>query len=465
MLKSIFKNSIVVTGLTILQFSVMFITQITLARLIEPQIFGVFAIITVVAMFFHTLSSLNTDKYIIREQTEIEKKIDVTFTVELLWSSIVFIIAILVIPFAILLIDKPDILIYCQVYVLTCLSSPFVKLKSLLEKDGKFISSSLPIVFSTVVSSLIAIVMAHNDYTLWALVTWRILSYVLEGLIIYIIIDYKPKLCFDKTIIKESQRFSYPLTISLVVSYIYSNVDYIIIDSILDINAVGYYWLAYQTTHFFLAIRGSINKVFYPALSKITKKSNKNRLFEDINSLTSIVYLIPVIIIFNMGNLFVVYVYGEEWADSVILFKVFILVVLFKAVASSAGPLLHTYKNTHNDLEVALINLFLLPFTVFFMVNFFGVIGAALGIGIISSLSGFYVYQRYVKDITGKGYFAYFGKPIIICLIVFLWDYFFYQESFLISILYILFEFLFIAFLYKDLLIRLFVEIFKEKMA
>ncbi|KDN28689.1 hypothetical protein VFDL14_15685 [Vibrio fortis] len=436
MIKSIFTNSFIVSALTILQFFVMFLSQVMLARIIEPEVFGVFAIITVISMFFHTASNLNSDRYIIREQADIEKKMDVTFTMELLWSLTIFIIAIFILPFVLLCIDRQDILVYCQVYVIACLFNPFSKLKSLMEKDASFVKSSVPMVFSSIISSIIAIVMANHDAGLWALVVWRSLSYIIEGIIIYAISEYKPRLKFDIDIIKKSQRFSYPLTIGLIVSFVYGNVDYIIIDRLIDVNSVGFYWLAYQTSHYFLAIRGSINRVVYPALSRIERSNDKEILFDNVNFITCFVYIIPVIVTFFLGDEFIVYVYGQEWSESVILFKIFMLVVLFKAVASSAGPLLHINGNTRNDLEVALINLILLPIAIYIMVKYYGVVGAAVGVGVISTFSGFYVYQRYVKAITGKGYFRYFGKLIFICSVVFFWDFLFHSESVLIGCIY-----------------------------
>lgn len=449
MLKSVFGNGVLVSVLTICQFFVLFISQIILARIIAPEIFGIFAIISAISMFFYTLCNLNTDKYLIKEQKEIEAIMDTTFTIEIMWTIFVIIFGILVLPTLLEIFSESNILIYCQIYLIACLSNPFLKLKSLMEKKSNFVLSSFPLVFSSIISSTVAILMAYNGFTIWALIVWRCLSYFLEGSIILIISDYKPKFKFDLEIIKKSLNFTYPLTLSAIIAFIYTNIDYLIIDKLMDKSEVGFYWLAYQTSHYFLAIRSSINKVVYPVLSRMNSYKTRIELFSHMNVITSFIYLIPLLLIVFLGEEIITYIYGSEWIGSVILFKIFMIIILFKAVASSAGPLLHVNGNTQNDLEIALISLIALPICMICFIHYLGLIGAAASVGFVSVFSSYYVYQRYIKKITGHGYIYYFGRIIFIIICVLLAEYFIDSMSIFINFIYIILFLLISLFLYR----------------
>lgn len=448
MLRNIFTNSFIVSSLTVLQFLVLLGSQVILARLIEPEVFGIFAVITVISMFFYTVSNMNTDRYLIKEQEKIEEIMDTTFTMEVIWTIFIFLSGLILLPSIIYILDKPDVLIYCQVYLLACFSNPCLKLKSLMEKKSKFLYSSFPIVISSIISSLVAIYMVYNGETLWALVAWRCLSYILEGVIIFSISDYKPKLKLNFEIVKKTHNFVYPLTLSAIISFVYTNIDYLIIDKVMDAKTVGFYWLAYQTSHYFLAVRSSINKVVYPALSRMGSQNSRKGLFTHVNFITALIYITPLVFTVFLGEEVITLVYGKEWGGAVILFKIFMVVVLFKAVASSAGPLLHVHGNTRNDLEVALINMLLLPVSIYLMVLYFGVVGAAIGVGIVTIISSYYVYQRYIKPITGKGYFDYFDRLIVIVVGIFVVEYFFDTNSLYANFGYIVGSILLTGYLY-----------------
>ena len=66
-----------------------------------------------------------------------------------------------------------------------------------------------------------------------------------------------------------SISFGYPLLISGVLVFIAGNVDYYVVDFLLKEEALGFYWMAYQISHYLFFIRTGINKVLYPTLAKI----------------------------------------------------------------------------------------------------------------------------------------------------------------------------------------------------
>ena len=90
--------------------------------------------------------------------------------------------------------------------------------------------------------------------------------------------------------------------------------------------------------------------------TKINNFKDQIKLFDLVSSITSLIYFVPVFIILFFSQEIIVLVYGEKWLPSSILLQVFSVVVLFKAVSSNVGPLLHAHSNTKVDMEVAILN-------------------------------------------------------------------------------------------------------------
>ena len=86
MLKRLISGGITVSIITILQVIILFIVQVTLARILEPSEFGVFAFLSLIVMLITHFGNMNGDKFLIKEKGDANKVLDTIFTVELIWS-------------------------------------------------------------------------------------------------------------------------------------------------------------------------------------------------------------------------------------------------------------------------------------------------------------------------------------------------------------------------------------------
>ena len=130
--------------------------------------------------------------------------------------------------------------------------------------------------------------------------------------------------------------------------------------------------------------------------------------------ITSVLYFIPIFTILLFAQEIIIFVYGEKWLPSAVLLQIFSIIVLIKAVASNVGPLLHTYSYTKVDMEVAIINLFLMIPLTYFLTLSYGTIGAAIAVFFVGNITVFYTYQVYMKKLINRGYLHYFLKILIL---------------------------------------------------
>ena len=86
MIKNLIADGVTVAIIAILQIIALFVVQITLARILQPSEFGVFAFISLIVMLITHFGNINGDKFLIKERGDANKILDTIFTFDLLWS-------------------------------------------------------------------------------------------------------------------------------------------------------------------------------------------------------------------------------------------------------------------------------------------------------------------------------------------------------------------------------------------
>jgi len=424
--KKVVSGGAIVTLITIAQFAVLFAVQVIFARLLEPEQFGVFAFIAMITMFFNSLISIYGDKYLIMEKDNTPKILDTIFTMELLWAFFLLCFCILFVPSLMNLLDKSHLTEYIQIFCIIFLYNPLIKPKALFEKELSFFKANMPLLIANIIGGTVGIFLAFGGYGIWSLVWWKISVLIIETVFIWFILPYRPRIYVNYDIVKKSLNFGYPLLVSTVMVFIYSNIDYYIIDQLMDEKTLGFYWMAYQIAHYLLFIRVGINKVLFPIFSKLEDIKSQIKVFDLMTTVTSIIYFIPIFIILLFAEEIILIIYGEKWLASAPLLKVFSVIVLIKGIAGNTSPLLHRNGKTKVDMELAILNLILLPPIIYYFTLFYGTIGASIAIFIIGNISIIFTYQRYIKKLINKDYFDYFPKVfflLFLCLVLLVINY------------------------------------------
>ena len=405
------------------QYFIAIITQIVLARILEPSNFGILAFVLMVTLFFNNFVNIHGDKYIVYENFLTNDKINNVFTLELILAIIFFILVVALSPYLMQVLEKSNQTSFIQFLCLSFFYIPLSRIRALHERELSFYKANSPMFFGQLLGGIIAIVLALNNYGIWSLLWWKVSILFIEIIILWLISSYRPKLSINKVICKEIINYGKPLLLSSVLVYFVGNYDYAVVDRLTSVEQLGYYWLAFQISHYFLNARTAINKVVFPALSRLNEKKDRFKVFEFITNLMSIIYLIPTILVLIFGDELIGLIFGYKWLPATTSFKIFFVIVLVKAIASNAGPLLHAEGNTVADFKLSILNVIMIIPIVYYCTLYGGIEGAAIGILIVGFISVVVAYHFFVKSMTGHGFLYYLWKPL---LIVFLSSSFFF---------------------------------------
>ena len=367
-----------------------------LARLLTPTEFGIVAIVTVFTSFFNLLSSFGLGPAIIQNKTLNAQDISGIFSVSVLLSflfaAFFFLCSWLIADFyknsALILITQ---LLAIAVFFYSLRVIPY----SLSLKDLDFKRIGLITVVVQLLSGVVAIVLAYKGYSYFALVYKTIFDAVVSAIVFYCLkpIKMNRKLSAVKKVLSfSSYQFSFNF-----INYFSRNSDNLLIGRFLSASSLGYYEKSYQLMMMPVAnLTYVISQVMHPVLS--TYQSDKKKIFEIYSKILKILSLIgfplSVFLYFSSKNI-VLLLYGEQWLQSVPVFKILSISVGIQMVLSSSGAIFQAVNRTDllfiSGLISAVFMVSGISYGVFYEESLIGIGYGLLFAFVINFFVGFYL--------------------------------------------------------------------------
>jgi len=414
-IKHAFRGGGVVGAAVVIQFIVGFGVQVTLTRMLEPEVFGQIAFAAAVGMLLNSLTDAAGDKYVIQSSENSRNKLDSVFTLELILALFFVVLVFIIAPFAMAAIDKPDSTLLVQVLAFAYFYNPLVRPRCIFEKDLNFLRAKLPIVVSQVVCGVITIFLAWSGFGIWSLVFWRLSVLFCEVLILWAIAMYRPKLAWNTELVRGGLNFGWPLMCAGFLGFFAQNISYLFIGALDNSDELsGYYWLAFQFSVYFLKVREIIYSVLFPIFSRIESSGSKAELFERITKAVSGLFILPVLVAVYFAHELILTIFGEKWEPSVIPFQIIFLTTLIRAINSNVGYFLQSQGITNAALTAVSVNLiFLLP-SGFILSQKYGINGMAYAVLMCDCIAAYVVYERFIRPLTNYGFWHFFSRPLLV---------------------------------------------------
>ncbi len=262
------------SGVSILIVTALqFVTLTILSRLLAPSDFGLLGMVMVVIGFAQIFADMGVSNAIIHRQDATKEALSGLYWLNILAGIIVFILIVIFTPLVVAFYNEPRLnnLLYLSalVFLITPLGQQF---QVLLQKDLQFKKLANIEIACSLSSAGFAIFLAISGFGIFSLI-W---GYLVGALLKVILLcwggwcQWKPDFQFSKKDLHGYISFGLYQMGEKTANYINSNLDYLLIGSLLGVKALGYYTLAYN-----LIIRPSssinpiITKVAFPVFSII----------------------------------------------------------------------------------------------------------------------------------------------------------------------------------------------------
>ena len=218
----------------------------------------------------------------------------------------------------------------------------------ILSKNISFRILSIRTLIASLISVVVAIIMAYMGYGIWSLVAQEIVMALVSALLLWTMNTWRPSLCFSWNSLQGLFKFGSFILISTICETIVKNIQSLIIGKSFSLYDLGYYTQAKKLENVPVTTATSVlSQVLYPVYSSISDdyariKSVLRRNISVITYLSFPIMLLLAILAYPI----ITVLYTDKWIDSVPMFQILCIggmfhtlnvcnTMLFKALGKS----------------------------------------------------------------------------------------------------------------------------------
>lgn len=325
--------------------TLQFVTLAVLARFLSPSDFGLMGMIMVVIGFARVFADMGISNAIIHRQDATKDQLSSLYWLNIIAGIIVFFVVCFSAPFIVGFYHEPRLhnLLYLTavIFIVTPFGQQF---QILMQKELRFNELAKIEIKASIVNSAIAIVLALLGFGVYALIWGQLAGTSTKVLMLFSTgwQHWRPGFHFSKLDLRGYLNFGLYQMGERTINYLNSNLDYLLIGSMLGAKSLGYYTLAYN-----LIIRPSslinpfITKVAFPVFSRIQNETERlKRGYLKVLQLLSTVNFPMMAGLAVVAPIAVPVIFGEQWLPSIILIQILTVVGLLRSTGNPVGSLL-----------------------------------------------------------------------------------------------------------------------------
>ncbi|MGB6120451.1 MAG: lipopolysaccharide biosynthesis protein [Bacteroidota bacterium] len=332
-------------GATISLRFISTVAAILLARILDPEDFGIVALAQILLSTTNLFSGLGLGPAIIQSRADRGKVAFQAFAATAVSGTVLFLVILANTgTFAGLLGNTDVVPVLSWMSAMVLFGALTIVPEALLQKDLLFGRVSITVVVSEVLYLAIALSMAYGGYGLWSLVYANLARGVIMMTLMWVLCPgwewLKPKR-WDRTLMRDLLRFGIHATGGGFITFFYSVADNLVVGKWLGAAALGFYSKSHDFTRRTVdQINNVIGAVLLPSYSKIQGDSERlSRAYLKSLRLVSFV-TVPV----AMGTLITApemigTLLGEKWLPMVPALQVLACVSIVKPLSASTSAL------------------------------------------------------------------------------------------------------------------------------
>ena len=310
--------------------------SIIVARQLAPADFGVMAILTFFTSVALTIVDSGFSQTLIRKESPTDGEYRSVLGFNVAMSAILYVVLVaLAYPLA-RFYEQPVISDIAPVLFLVLpINSLCVVQTVMFTREFRFALLSKIVFASSLISGIVAVVMALAGCGIWSLVAQRLLMMGIKAAAFWSIRRWRSTECFSLSLLHSMAPFSLRLLATDLISAVYNNVAQLFIGKLYSAHALGFYSQAQKlkdlpVTSTVQAVQG----VTYPALAKITDTDEKFSAgyLRIINLLSFAVFPVMLGLVAIAPEMFMLLL-GEKWMPTVPYFEILALSGLFYPLA------------------------------------------------------------------------------------------------------------------------------------
>lgn len=311
---------------------VAFIVSIVLARILDPDAYGVVALITVITVIMQVFVDSGLGNALIQKKDADNLDFSTVFYTNIVFCLILYMCLYFSAPFIADFYKDTALTPYIRVLGLTVLISGIKNVQQAYVSRHmlfkKFFFSTLG---GTIIAGIVGIIMAVRGAGVWALIAQQVINLAMDTLILWITVRWRPECKFSFERLKGLFGFGWKLLASALLDTIYTNIRQLIIGKMYSSADLAQYNRGRQFPNLIVQnVNTSIDSVLLPAMSNAQDDKNHVRDMTRRSIKMSTYIMAPIMMgLAFIGEPLISLVLTDKWLPCVPFMRIFCITFMF----------------------------------------------------------------------------------------------------------------------------------------
>ena len=330
-----------------------FVISIILARLLDPDEFGLIAMVTIFTYSAFLIIEGGFSGALIQRLNDTSKDKSTVFWYNLACALVMIAALWGLAPAIAHFFDQPVLVRITRWISLGFLFSSLGMVPyAMLQKELRFRERSLSGMVSVVMSGAVSIPMALNGFGAWSLVALAVVTPFVQTLILYMVYPWRPAFKFDVRAFREMFAYGHNLMLSMILRAVFDNIYQVIIGRMYSAAILGYFHRGKRFVSLAADLPTSIiSRVCFPALSRV--QEDRQSVLKDYAFFlrVTVLFVFPLLAgtAITAPNLITVLV-GPKWLPSAQYLQLLCITGMFFPLHIQSYNLLNAMGNARASL-------------------------------------------------------------------------------------------------------------------
>ena len=373
--------------------AVNFIVSIILARLLLPEDYGIIALVTVFITICNKIVVSGFATSLIQKKDADNLDFSTVFYFSLAVAVVLYTGLFFSAPFiADFYSAESDPQLFIQVIRVMGLNLFIIAVNSVqqayVSRTMQFRKFFFSTIIGTVVSAVAGIGMAYGGYGVWALVAQNIILAVVNGIVLWFMVKWRPELKFSFKRLKTLYSYGWKIFVASMIKILYNDLRSLVIGKVYTAADLAFYNKAQSFPQLIdTNVEGTIDSVLFPAISKKQSSVDDMRAMLRRAIKTTSYVLMPLLAgLSAVAKPFIIILLTDKWAESIPLMQILAFSFIFAPVELENLQAIKAIGRSDVALKVEIIKK--VAGVIILIVSIpFGVTAIAVGMVISTTLS------------------------------------------------------------------------------
>lgn len=307
---------------------VSLIVSIILARILMPEEYGVIALVMVFITIANVFVTAGIPSALIQKKDADDLDFSSVFYFNFVLSLVIYLILFFVSPVIADFYESSQLNLIIRILGIRIIVASVNSVQhAYVSRKMIFKKYFLSTFFGTVISAIAGIIMAYTGCGVWALVAQYMINTIVDTIVLFFTISWKPKLMFSLKRTIKLFKFGWKILVQSLLDALSIQLRSLIVGKVYTKSDLGYYTKGQQFPSLIITnINASISSVLFPAVSNIQNDTLKvKELLRKAIRLSSFIIFPMLTGLAIVAEPFISIVLTDKWLDCVPFLQLFCL--------------------------------------------------------------------------------------------------------------------------------------------